>query len=65
MRLGKLRLYTKGVDRHFLAFQLSHHGQSEEEASSQDEQAQAPEALEIKPPQEAHLAEMSIARQMF
>jgi hypothetical protein len=36
----------------------SPHGQSEKETSSEDEQAQAPEALEIKSAQEAHVAEV-------
>jgi hypothetical protein len=39
----------------------SHHGQSEKETSSEDEQAQAPEALEGESPQEAHMAEVSRA----
>jgi hypothetical protein len=34
------------------------HGKSQEEAPSQDEQAQAPQALEIKSPQEAYVAEV-------
>jgi hypothetical protein len=39
----------------------SHHGQPEKETSSEDEQAQAPEALEVEPAQEAHVAEISRA----
>ena len=35
-----------------------HHGKLEEEAPIEDEQAQAPEALESKPPQEEHVAEI-------
>jgi hypothetical protein len=34
------------------------HGQRKKVAPSEDEQAQAPEALEGKPPQEAHMAEV-------
>jgi hypothetical protein len=37
----------------------NHHGQPEKETSSEDEQAQAPEALEGESPQEAHVAEVS------
>jgi hypothetical protein len=39
--------------------QFNHHGQSEKETSSEDEQAQAPEALESESPQKAHVAEVS------
>jgi hypothetical protein len=35
------------------------YGQSQKETSSEDEQAQAPEALEVEPAQEAHVAEIS------
>jgi hypothetical protein len=35
------------------------HGQSEKEASTEDEQAQAPKALEGESPQEAHVAKVS------
>ncbi len=38
---------------------LTHHGQPEEETPFEDEQAQAPEALEGESPQKAHVAEMS------
>jgi hypothetical protein len=34
------------------------YGKPQEEASPQDEQAQAPQALEVEPPQEAHMAEV-------
>jgi hypothetical protein len=34
------------------------HGKSQEEAPPQDEQAQAQEALEIEPPQKAHVAKI-------
>jgi hypothetical protein len=37
------------------------YGQSQKETSSEDEQAQAPEALEVESPQEAHVAEVSCA----
>jgi hypothetical protein len=37
----------------------THHGQSEKETSSEDEQAQAPKALEGESPQKAHVAEVS------
>jgi hypothetical protein len=36
----------------------SHHGQPEEETSSEDVEAQAPEAPEGEPTQKAHLAEI-------
>jgi hypothetical protein len=36
------------------------HGQSQKEAQAEDEQAQAPKALEIQSPQEAHVAEVKI-----
>jgi hypothetical protein len=36
-----------------------HHGQPEKETSIKDEQAQAPQALEVESPQEAHVAEVS------
>jgi hypothetical protein len=36
-----------------------HHGQPEKETSSENEQAQAPEALEVESPQEAYVAEVS------
>jgi hypothetical protein len=42
-----------------------HHGQSEKETSSEDEQAQAQKALEIKPPQEADMAEVICAQDQF
>jgi hypothetical protein len=35
------------------------HGQSQEEATSANEQAQAPKALEGSPPQEAHVAKVT------
>jgi hypothetical protein len=38
---------------------INHYGKSEKETPSQDEQAQAPEALEVEPPQEAHVAEIA------
>jgi hypothetical protein len=38
------------------------HGQSQEEASSANEQAQAPEALEGSSPQEAHVAKVTLGR---
>ena len=38
---------------------LQPYGQPEEETPAQDEQAQAPQALEVAPPPEAHLAEIS------
>jgi hypothetical protein len=38
------------------------HGKSQEETPSQDEQAQAPQALEIKSPQEAYMAEVGADR---
>jgi hypothetical protein len=37
----------------------SHHGKPEKETPPEDEQAQAPEALEIESPQEAHVAEIA------
>jgi hypothetical protein len=38
------------------------HGKSQEEAPPQDEQTQAPEALEVESPQEAYVAEVSPTR---
>jgi hypothetical protein len=37
----------------------NHHGQSEKETSSEDEQAQAQKALESEPSQEAYVAEVT------
>jgi hypothetical protein len=34
------------------------HGQPEEETPAEDEQAQAPQALEVAPPPETHVAEI-------
>jgi hypothetical protein len=39
---------------------LSHYGKSEKETPPEDEQAQAPEALEVESPQEAHVAEIAV-----
>jgi hypothetical protein len=36
-----------------------HHGKSEKETTSQDVEAQTPEAPQGQPPQEAHVAEVS------
>jgi len=36
-----------------------HHGESQKEASTEDEQAQAPKALEGESPQKAYVAEVS------
>jgi hypothetical protein len=38
---------------------LTPYGKSQEETPSQDEQAQAPKALEIEPPQKAHVAKIN------
>jgi hypothetical protein len=38
------------------------YGKSQEETPPEDEQAQAPEALEVEPPQEAHVAEIAQTR---
>jgi hypothetical protein len=38
------------------------HGKPQEEAPPQDEQTQAPEALEVESPQEAHVAKVSPTR---
>jgi hypothetical protein len=38
---------------------FTYHGQPEEETPFEDEQAQAPEALEGESPQKAHVAEVS------
>jgi hypothetical protein len=38
------------------------YGKSQEEAPPQDEQTQAPEALEVEPPQEAYVAEVAQTR---
>jgi hypothetical protein len=37
----------------------NHYGKPEEETPSEDEQAQAPEALEVESPQEAYVAEIA------
>jgi hypothetical protein len=47
------------ADRTFAALQT--HGQPQEEAQAEDEQTQAPQALEVESAQEAHLAEMTPA----
>jgi hypothetical protein len=44
------------VNRTFVARNL--YGKSEEEAPPQNEQAQAPKALEVQSPQKAHVAEI-------
>jgi hypothetical protein len=41
---------------------INHHGKPEKETPPEDEQAQAPEALEVEPPQEAHVAEIAALR---
>jgi hypothetical protein len=41
------------------------YGKSQEETPPEDEQAQAPEALEVEPPQKAHVAKMSQARRII
>jgi len=38
---------------------INHYGKPEKETPPQDEQAQAPEALEVESPQEAHVAEIA------
>jgi hypothetical protein len=48
------------VNRTFVA--PTTYGKSQEEAPPQDEQAQAPEALEVESPQKAHVAKISQAR---
>jgi hypothetical protein len=40
------------------------YGKSQEEAPPEDEQAQAPEALEIEPPQKAHVAKIKPTRRI-
>ena len=42
-----------------------HHGQSEKETSSENEQAQAPKALEGESPQEAYVAEVDFTGTLF
>lgn len=61
---GKFGLYTLWAKPHVGRLKSSplsflHHGQPQEEAPSQDEQAQAPQALEIESPQEAHVAKVT------
>jgi hypothetical protein len=41
------------------------YGKSQEEAPPQDEQTQAQEALEVEPPQEAHVAEVASTRRQL
>jgi hypothetical protein len=43
---------------------LIHHGKSQEEASPQDEQAQAQKALEVESPQKAYVAEVNQTRRI-
>jgi hypothetical protein len=56
----QIRLYRGGGGPHGGGQSKStNHGQSEKETSTEDEQAQAPKALEGESPQEAHVAEVS------
>lgn len=58
--LKKFGLYRQVRDLHGDPSQnLKHHGQSEKETSFKDEQAQAPEALEVESPQKTYVAEVS------
>jgi hypothetical protein len=50
------------VNRTFAA--LTPYGKSQEETPTEDEQAQAPEALEVEPPQEAHVAKINPTRRI-
>jgi hypothetical protein len=40
------------------------YGKSQEETPPEDEQAQAPETLEVEPPQKAHVAKVGTARRL-
>jgi len=59
---GQRRARSAGCPTLNFHHAVNHHGQPEEETPTEDEQAQAPEALEIAPSPEAHLAEVRRAR---
>jgi hypothetical protein len=59
---GRLHSTAMGVNRTFVA--PTTYGKSQEETPPEDEQAQAPEALEIEPPQKAHVAKIKPARRI-
>src|SRR5277367_2064207 len=59
-RQGKRLHSTARRVKHTVALPKSH-GKSQEKAPVEDEQAQAPQALEVESAQEAHLAEIGYA----
>jgi hypothetical protein len=59
---GQRRARSAGCPTLNFHHAVNHHGQPEEETPPEDEQAQAPEALEVAPSPEAHLAEVRRAR---
>ncbi len=60
---GRLHSTARRADRTFPGPNL--HGKSQEKAPAEDEQAQAPKALEVEPPQKAHMAEINPTRRIF
>ena len=59
---GQRRARSAGCPTLNFHHAVNHHGQPEEETPPEDEQAQAPEALEVAPSPEAYLAEVRHAR---
>ena len=59
---GQRRACSAGCPTLNFHHAVNHHGQPEEETPPEDEQAQAPEALEVAPSPEAYLAEVRRAR---
>jgi len=58
--LRQILLYRGKKPPHGAVFAIRQpYGKPEEETPAQDEQAQAPQALEVAPSPEAHVAEMS------
>jgi len=55
----EIELDTRGQARTLASASTNHHGKPEEETPPENEQAQAPKALEVESPQEAHVAEIA------
>jgi hypothetical protein len=56
---GKLSWTQSGRRARLASALTNHYGKSKKETPPEDEQAQAPEALEIESPQEAYMAEIA------
>ena len=57
--------FTGALRNRTVALNLFTNGQPEKETSFKDEQAQAQKALEVEPPQETYVAEVTRARALF